>query len=94
MRARHRDDPTMGNLAAGNSLENEPSGIAKARGFEGKKTVEVGLTTFVRFQLPSRTYSIVEISPEIFPPSLAMLWKSRTIYWPFGIGIDGSTAFR
>jgi hypothetical protein len=44
MRARHRDDPTVGN-----SLENEPSGIANAGGSKEKKTVEVGLTTFVRF---------------------------------------------
>jgi hypothetical protein len=49
MRARHRDDPTVGSLAAGNSFENEPSGIANTGGFEEKKTVEAGLTTFVRF---------------------------------------------
>jgi hypothetical protein len=48
VRARHRDDPVFKSSAAGNSLENESHGIADAWGVEEKKTVEEGLTTFVR----------------------------------------------
>jgi hypothetical protein len=47
VRARHRDDPILGNLAAGNSLENEPHGVADPLGFEEKKTEVVAFTAFV-----------------------------------------------